>query len=410
MKMGRSLRGWSSAFAVVAFVALGLLGKPGRLIARNRLLAGSAPGREADSGCRAGKEEQPAQETTQVPTAGDAYMNIQVLKDIPADQLIPAMKYTSQVLGVHCDFCHDAKSFESDDKPEKGTARNMMRMMFAINKDNFNGQREVTCYTCHRGASKAASIPTLGAAGPGGAMPAARETPPVPLSGAAAPRLTVDEILAKYAEALGGAAAVQKIATLDEKGTIELPSNGSKAQVEELRKAPDKAAVVVRLPGGAEFAWGYNGTAGWQQEPGHAADDLKGDDLVRAKRAAAFIPGLNLKQAFSRAQVAAIDKIGDREAYRVVAFRSGGGQVRFYFDTQSGLLLRVSERIESPLGALPQDTDYSDYREVDGVKLPFTVTQARVEGPTTFEWEQIQANTTIDDARFDKPGTKAAQP
>lgn len=176
-----------------------------------------------------------------------------------------------------------------------------------------------------------------------------------------------------------------------------------------LSKSPDKLLVTVHLPNGAEFAQGYNGTAGWQQQPGHAADNVKGDDLVRLKEAAAFVAGLNLKQGFSRAQVAAIDKIGDREAYRVVAFRSGGGQVRFYFDTQTGSLLRISKRIESPLGALPQDTDYSDYREVSGIKVPFAVTEARVEGPMIFKWEQIQANTTVDDPRFDKPVAKAEQ-
>jgi photosynthetic reaction center cytochrome c subunit len=423
MKTGRSLRGVSFALGAIVVVVIASVWRPDGLIARSPAPALDAPGRASGRARATGTDRAPAQETVQkVPSAGDAYMNVQVLKDIPSDQLIPAMRYITVALGAECNFCHDPKSFESDDKQEKGTARNMMKMMFAINKDNFNGRREVTCYTCHRGASKAANIPSLYAAamaaGAGAAMPPAGGAPAAQPSGAAgggasstASMPRVDEILAKYTEGLGGAAAVQKITTLDAKGTIELPFNGGmKAQAEMLRKAPDKAVVVVHLPNGAEFAQGYNGTGGWQQQPDHGVDDLKGDDLVRAKEGAAFIPGLNLKQGFSRAQVAAIDKIGDREAYRVVAFRSGGGQVRFYFDTQSGLLLRVSERIESPLGALPQDTDFSDYREVNGVKAPFTVTEARVQGPTTFKWEQIQANTTIDDARFDKPAQKPAKP
>jgi photosynthetic reaction center cytochrome c subunit len=419
MKMGRSLRGVSLVLALVAIVAMGLLWKPEGLIARSAV---PAPSAEAASGH--GMERQggaQAQESTEkrVPTAGDAYMNVQVLKDIPSDQLMPSMRYITAALGVECSFCHDPKSYESDDKAEKGTARNMMKMMFAINKDNFNGRREVTCYTCHRGASKAANMPTLSAAAmlsrTGAVMPPAN-APPAQPSGVAgggastASMPSVDEILEKYTDALGGAAAIQKITTLDKKGTLEMPIRNLKAQAEMLRKAPDKVVVVVRLPNGAEFAQGYNGTSGWQQEPGHGVDDLKGDDLVREKDAAAFLAGLNLKQAFSRVQVAAVDKIGDREAYRVVAFRSGGGQVRFYFDTQSGLLWRKSERIESPLGALPQDTEYSDYRDVNGVKVPFTVTEARVEGPTIFKWEQIQANTAVDGARFDKPAAKAANP
>jgi photosynthetic reaction center cytochrome c subunit len=370
----------------------------------------------------AGPQSAAAQESTaaKVTTAGDAYMNIQVLKDIPSDQLLPAMRYITAALGVRCDFCHVPKNFESDDKPEKATARKMMQMMFAINKDNFNGRREVTCYTCHRGVAHAAQVPALTATGMAPAMGAAPPANGAAVAQTAAasgtpsappvPKVTVDEIVAKYTESIGGAPAIQKITTLEAQGTIELPQGGgAKAAAEEVRKAPDKAVTIVRLPNGAEFAQGYNGTDGWQQEPGHGADDLKGDDLVRAKYGATFIPGLDLKEDFSRVQVAALDKVGDQDAYRVIAFRKGGGQMRFYFDSESGLLLRVSERIESPLGDLPEDIDYSDYRDVDGVKLPFTVTDTLVQGRTTFHWDRIQANVAVEDARFEKPAQKAAQ-
>ena len=87
-----------------------------------------------------------------VKTAAQQYKNIQVLKDIPADQLIPTMQFIAGSLGVECDFCHVKRQFDKDDKPEKKTARRMMEMMFAINKDNFKGEREVTCNTCHRGS------------------------------------------------------------------------------------------------------------------------------------------------------------------------------------------------------------------------------------------------------------------
>src|ERR1700760_4794067 len=74
-----------------------------------------------------------------VPTAGQKFKNIKVLKDIPADQLIPSMQFISASLGVECDFCHSENAgkleFDKDDKEEKKTARKMMEMMFAINKN-----------------------------------------------------------------------------------------------------------------------------------------------------------------------------------------------------------------------------------------------------------------------------------
>jgi photosynthetic reaction center cytochrome c subunit len=423
MKMSQWLRGVSFAFAAVGVIVIALSWRPGDDIARATSSSSGMAHPNASTLGHAGKPGQSAQGTAQksAQTAGDAYMNVQVLKDIPSDQLIPSMRYITAALGVSCDFCHDTKNFMSDDKPEKKTARNMMTMMLTINKDNFNGRREVTCYTCHHGSSKAANIPALAMETSGGSPSATAPGATAAPTGAAAappaptlPNTTVDAVLAKYANALGGEPAIQQITTIDEKGSIQLPGHqghpGINTQAEFLRKAPDKALGVVYLPNGGQFARGYNGTIGWQQQPGHSAEELSGDDLARLKQLSSFIPGLNLKQGFSRVQLAGSERIGDHDAYRVVAFRNGGGQVRFYFDAQSGLLLRVSERIESFLGALPQDTDFSDYREVSGVKVPFSVTATQVDGQTVFKWDQVQANVPVDDTRFDKPPGKPAQP
>lgn len=419
----RSLLKFSCAAAGIAVATLVLAGRPAPLIARS-----SPPRVSASSGRAHANGAQSAQEPAQK-AAGEVYMNLQVLKDVPSDQLIPAMQYITAALGVECEYCHDTKHFDSDDKPTKTTARKMMQMMFAIDKDNFNGRREVTCYTCHRGAAKGESMPILSAATMtgqsmmGGAGMSARPNgmgmgtakPSEAGAGAnaasSAPAISVDAIVAKYADALGGAAAIQKIAVLDEKGVAEMPSRGGmKVDVEEIRKAPDKALLTIHMPNGAAMSQGYDGTTGWHAFPGRPAEDLTWDDLARAKQWASFIPGLNLKRDFVRAQAAGTEKIGDQEAYRVIGFRKGGGRVMFYFDAQSGLLLRVSERIESPLGSLPQDTDYSDYRDVSGVKLPFTVTVVHVQGSTIYKWDEIQANVSAEDSRFEKPAQKTAQP
>src|SRR6201993_1945039 len=94
-------------------------------------------------------------------TEEQQFKNIQVLKGVPAEQVFPTMQFITASLGVECDFCHVEKSFEKDDKKPKQTARKMMEMMFAINKDNFEGHREVTCYSCHRGSAHPVAIPTV---------------------------------------------------------------------------------------------------------------------------------------------------------------------------------------------------------------------------------------------------------
>ena len=102
--------------------------------------------------------QSPSPTTAAAPqTAAQKYKNIQVLRSIPADELIPSMQFITAALGVDCNFCHVENQgkleFDKDDKKEKKTAREMMQMMFAINKNNFDGEREVTCNTCHRGSA-----------------------------------------------------------------------------------------------------------------------------------------------------------------------------------------------------------------------------------------------------------------
>ncbi|MGH9735071.1 MAG: c-type cytochrome [Candidatus Acidiferrales bacterium] len=415
----RSLIGFSFAVMGVAIIAVIVAGRPAPLIAKAAPVRARASYANATPRAEQAATTQAAQPGTQQ-TAGDKYMNLQVLKDIPADQLIPAMRYITSALGVECNYCHVPNHFDSDDKPHKLTARKMMTMMFAIDKDNFNGRREVTCYTCHRGASHPEGTPVLGemmsasatngATRSGTGQERTSQSNTNGSSAQTAPSVSVDAILAKYTDAIGGTAAIDKITSLAEKGTATMPARGGmQMQAEEVRKAPDKALLTTNLPNGREVQRGYNGSVGWQAFPGRGAEELTWDDLARAKQWATFIPALTVKQDFVREQVVGTDKIGDASAYRVMAIRKGGGRVLFDFDAQSGLLLRVAERIESPLGALPQNTDYSDYRDVSGVKVPFSVTVTQVQGPTIYKWDSIQANVPIEDSRFEKPAEKPAQ-
>jgi hypothetical protein len=93
-----------------------------------------------------------AQNATMPKTAGEVYKNIQVLKDLPAPQLMEVMHGFTHSLGVHCDFCHVEGAFEKDDNHHKLVARKMILMATEINTNHFHGEQRVTCWTCHRGA------------------------------------------------------------------------------------------------------------------------------------------------------------------------------------------------------------------------------------------------------------------
>jgi photosynthetic reaction center cytochrome c subunit len=351
-----------------------------------------------------------------VKTADKAYMNVEVLGGIPADQLLPAMRYMTFALGVRCDYCHVQDNFESDEKAPKKRAREMMKMMFAIDNGSFGGHRAVTCYTCHRGAAKAANMPTLSDVTSGASAPAASvatapagdaakpASPPAATSATASAVPAAQEIIEKYIQALGGDAAIQKMETRVDTGSLDIASRNMHSKIETYRKVPQKFLTIVHTPRG-DTSQGYNGTIGWQQRGGEV-EELSGDDLTRLKDSAAFVPGMNLKKNYAQLEVKDIAKIGGHDAYRMIASRADGTSDQYYFDAQSGLLLRVSTEVHSPLGAIPQDAYYEDYRDVSGVKVAFLIRIVRADGATIYRWEQIQANIPVDSSRFEKPAGK----
>src|SRR5262249_33229007 len=95
-----------------------------------------------------------------------AFRNIQLLRGIPVDEFMQTMGFFSASTGLNCTECHTEESGGdwakyADDAPLKQTARKMIVMVTAINQANFGGQREVTCWSCHRGVNRPQVIPRL---------------------------------------------------------------------------------------------------------------------------------------------------------------------------------------------------------------------------------------------------------
>jgi photosynthetic reaction center cytochrome c subunit len=331
--------------------------------------------------------------------AGEVFKNVHVLKDIPAEELIPTMQFVSASLGVECEFCHVQRAPEKDDKKEKKTARSMMQMVAAINRDNFDGDHEVTCYSCHRGATEPIAVPAVATAD---AVP---ETPGAPAAVPALP--SAEQLLERYLQALGGADAVKSVTSRVQKGQIT-GFGGRQSPIEVVAKAPNKRVSVTQMPRG-ESITAYDGSGGWLtgREGPHP---MTAAEAEAARLDADLYFPLHVKQVFTGFRVQPSEKIDDREAVLLVAAREGKPPVRLYFDAQSGLLVRQVRYAETALGNLPTQIDYADYRDVDGVKVPFRWTLARPSGRFTIQIETTQQNVAVDDARFVMPAPPAAPP
>lgn len=335
--------------------------------------------------------------------AEEQFKNIQVLKGVPADQIFPTMQFITASLGVECDFCHVQGAFEKDDKKPKQTARKMMEMMFAINKDNFEGHREVTCYSCHRGSTDPVAIPAVMTEEPkeGGGEPKkieeAKET-----SGPSA-----EQLIDKYVQAAGGAAAIEKITSRVMKGEIEF--GGKSFPIEIYSKEPDMRISFTHMTGG-DSVTAFNGHEGWLGTPGRPLREMHGSDLDGASIDADLHLATHLKPMFTEMRVRGTEKVGDHEAYVVVGRREGKPPIHLYFDEQSGLLVRLLRFGETALGRMPTQIDYADYRDSGGVKIPYRWTLARPSGKFTIQLSEVKENVPVDDAKFVKPASPPEPP
>jgi photosynthetic reaction center cytochrome c subunit len=350
---------------------------------------------------------QGAPPTMEGKTAEQVYKNIKAMNATPADQLIESMHLIRGALGVDCEFCHDDPDRSTDTKKPKEVARDMIRMMMAINKNNFNGGQEVTCYTCHRGNAIPATTLVLPSVAKDVETDAQAQLP------------SVDQIVTKYVQALGGDQALRKITTRVITGTQTVPTGPGgtvpvPAALERSQKAPNLVVNTYKTPT-YTISDGFDGTRAWTQDFRGRVTEPGVIDQTRAKRDSDFYLPLDLKQAYAKMQVDGIENVRGHDAYVVTAQPQAEREERLYFDVQTGLLLRKWSSLPTPVGDAPFQVDYDDYRDTgSGVRFPYRITMnpagPRLEPSTnvTVRVLRVQDNAPLDSSKFTKPESKTA--
>jgi hypothetical protein len=339
------------------------------------------------------------------PKAEEIYKNIQELRGISADQMGPTMQLFATSLGVDCEYCHVEKR-ELDTKEAKRTAREMIRMVLALNRNNFGGRNEVTCYTCHRGFTRPAGpAPAAGAdfrglrSGKEAEAEDAKRRQDEDEAGGPPP----DRLLDRYVQALGGMEALGKITSRIQKGTAT-DHAGRSFGVELYSKAPDRSVQILHSPEG-DLIEAFIGEAGW----GKIATALprgnqaRQNEIDAAKLEDQLYLATHLKQILGRLRAGRPEKAGDREAHVVHATAFGRVPVKLYFDPNSGYLLRLVYYTQMAFGYNPTQIDFIEYRSADGVNVAFRWTIAKVAARYAIQIDRLEQNVPLDDARFSLP-------
>ena len=340
----------------------------------------------------------------QVRPAQQPYKNVQVLRDLPPNQMTQTMHLIQGQIGVECQFCHIWEEWEREDKPMKQVARRMLAMVASLNKNSFGGAQVVTCYTCHRGSPTPVSTVILPVPRP----PSVDNPPPAPVLP------MVDEILRRYVQSLGGEAAVRKVTTRVVRGKRDIPTGPGgmipmAADVEMYQKTPNLTLNVYKTEK-FTISDGFDGTAAWSKNITGNVVTLQSPDQSRTTRGADFYAPLNIAEQYTRLTVVGIERVNGRDAYVVVGTLAGDTPERLYFDVQNGLLLRRATTLPTGVGTSPYEVNYEDYRVMkSGARFPFLIRMnpagPRTEIPTTstFRVLSVRENVALDDALFGRP-------
>ena len=363
----------------------------------------------------------------QRPSLSDqVFKNVQVLKGIPVDEFLGTMGIMAAALQFDCSDCHvNAGTANVDwaaDTPRKIMARRMVTMVTAINQNNFGGRQLVTCWTCHRNRDKPLVTPTIATI---------YSTPTIEpddvvtqFPGADSP----ESILDRFIQASGGAQRLATLTSISARGTaVGFGGFGGNGTVELVAKAPDKRATIILFK--AETNRGdqirtYDGATGWVRTPLNVVGEFQliGSDLDGARVDAQLsFPGqiksilTNLKSGppttitdlpAPTSQSSVLQGAVGNQSHVVDVVQGTGPRgllVTLYFDQQTGLLLRELRFGLSPIGRVPTQIDFGDYRDVNGVKLPFRMTYAWLDGRDAIVLDEIRTNVPVDEAKFGRP-------
>ncbi len=364
-------------------------------------------------------------------TSDQAFKNVQVLKGIPLDDFMGTMGVMTGSLAFDCSDCHigagtDTVNWAADTQ-RKVIARKMVTMVANINRENFSGRQVLTCYSCHHGRDKPLTTPALedvyGPAAPGmdDVLTQFEGQPPA------------QQIIDKYIRALGGQEKLAAVKSYVGKGTsVGFGGFGGGADVTLYANAPNQRTLIIdfkNTPGRGDTTRSFDGRTGWLRTPLNVVGEyeLSGGELDGARldaemsfpgRIREFLTNLRVSLPVTISELPAPESqmskeenvgIGQDKLVDVVQGDTPRGMlVTLYFDHESGLLLRMVRMAKSPIGRVPTLIDLADYRDVDGIKMPFGITFAWLNGRDAIKLEEIHLNVPIDPTVFGRPAPHPA--
>ena len=229
---------------------------------------------------------------------------------------------------------------------------------------------------------------------PEASVPAAAPDPALP---------SLKDILAKNEEAEGGGESWKKVSSLFMRGIYQTQDSSEFIGVEILEKAPDKSLYKLKFPNDVVVRDVSDGKVAWIEDPRGGYHEYKGAALASRLRRSSLADHSKAILLAATGKVLGADKIGPHSTYVVEYSSSKDVTSRLYFDADAGFVDRNEDIISTPQGPYTVQLDMEDYRDIEGLKIPFRM--RRVEKGAIFNIRiiQVKLNPVIDDTVFAKP-------
>ena len=216
----------------------------------------------------------------------------------------------------------------------------------------------------------------------------------------------IDEILQRYESAVGGREAIDRIVSYHGTGSFSTSASRLTGTYEVWGKDPDKTLSTITFTPSVTLKKGFDGTTFWVQTPAGTLTDESATGMVEVERDADIYRAGKIKNLYEKMQLQPNARLSGREVYVVEGEPARGPHEKLFFDVKDGLLLRWDMVRKSPQrGNVFVKVHLEDYREVDGVKVPFKVRFAFESFNVTLQMDELKHNVQIDDGFFKKPGS-----
>jgi hypothetical protein len=213
---------------------------------------------------------------------------------------------------------------------------------------------------------------------------------------------TGESLLARFTEVTGGNAAWSKIRTVFMDGAIDMAGRNFVGSVQIVEQG-EKSYMSMEFAGIGKVEECYNGVDAWEVSAVSGPRLIEGEEKASIRRASSIAIITGWRNLYSKATTLRSEDIDGHPAWRVEMTPKEGKVETFWFDRDSGLLVRVQSTLSSVLGEINSDLRMSDYREVEGIRTPFTMREQVMGQDIVMRFTTVAFNGAIPAGRFDPP-------